>query len=363
MEHEVRARQPQPLMTWLDRGVAGLYPGYFALVMATGIISNALFFMGWIALSSGLFVINVLAYPALLVMTLARALAHRDALWRDLTDPKLVFSFFTIVAASDVFGVQCDLRGMATAAVALWLFALLVWFVLLYFSFSVLTFLNTVHNANVVHGGWLIAIVGTQSLVLLGARVAGHASDLTGWIFILIHMLWGIGIALYGMFVTLFSYRIFFFEVEPKDVTPLHWVVMGAAAISANAGTTLILSESHLPFLQAMQPFVDGVTLIIWAWGTWWIPLLIVFGIWAHGVRRLPLVYTPALWSMVFPLGMYSLSTFRLSLATQFPPLQNLGLALVWVAFVVWLATFTAMLASIWQTRRTLRVQDAPTGS
>ena len=337
---------------WLDNGVAGLYPGYFALVMATGIISNAFFFMGWLALSNALFGINLIAYPVLLLMTLARIGDHPRVIWRDLTDPKIVFSFFTIVAASSVLGVQFDLRGVAAAATVLWLFAFLVGFVLLYFSFSVLTFLNTAHDANVVHGGWLIAIVGTQSLVLLGARVAEHSLEAAGWIFILIHMLWGIGIALYGIFVTLFSYRIFFFEVEPKDVTPLHWVVMGAAAISANAGTTLILSESHLPFLQAMRPFVDGVTLIIWAWGTWWIPLLIVFGVWAHGIRKLSITYTPALWSLVFPLGMYSLSTFRLSLATQFPPLQNLGLALVWIAFAVWVATFIGMIRSLWRSRR-----------
>jgi len=34
------------------------------------------------------------------------------------------------------------------------------------------TFLNTAHGANVVHGGRLIAIVGTESLVILGTVVA-----------------------------------------------------------------------------------------------------------------------------------------------------------------------------------------------
>ena len=33
---------------------------------------------------------------------------------------------------------------------------------------------------------------------------------------------------------------------------------------------------------------------------------LIAAGIWRHLVRRVPLTYTPALWSMVFPLGMYA---------------------------------------------------------
>jgi len=52
---------------------------------------------------------------------------------------------------------------------------------------------------------------------------------------------------------------------------------MGAAAISANAGSVLVLTDSGIPFLQSMRPFVDGVTPIIWAWATWWIPLLLLF--------------------------------------------------------------------------------------
>jgi len=63
---------------------------------------------------------------------------------------------------------------------------------------------------------------------------------------------------------------------------------MGAAAISANAGSVLVLTDSGIPFLQSMRPFVDGVTRIIWAWATWWIPLLLLFGIWKHIVCRVP---------------------------------------------------------------------------
>ena len=41
------ARTPRPtLRAWLDREIAALYPGCFALVMATGIISNAFFLEG-----------------------------------------------------------------------------------------------------------------------------------------------------------------------------------------------------------------------------------------------------------------------------------------------------------------------------
>ena len=152
-------------------------------------------------------------------------------------------------------------------------------------------------------------------------------------------MLWGIGLALYGIFIALFANRIFFHDVEPDDITPLLWVVMGAAAIATNAGSTLILSHQNLAFLQAMRPLVDGVTLVMWAWATWWIPLLILFGIWKHGVRRVPLRYTPMLWSLVFPLGMYGVASLRLSLAAELPALKTISAAMTWVALAAWIAT------------------------
>jgi tellurite resistance protein TehA-like permease len=213
------------LPAWLAQQIATLYPGSFALVMATGIISNALFFEGRRELSDVLFACNVIAYPYLLAATLIRAIRFGRALWADLINPRLVFSFFTIVAGTDVFGIGLNLRGFGTLALTLWLFALVLWFCLIYLSFGVLTFLNTAHGANVVHGGWLIAIVGTESLVILGTLVAPPFGQLSTAIFVLIHMLWGIGLAFYGIFIVLFAHRIFFLEFDPDDITPLLWEI------------------------------------------------------------------------------------------------------------------------------------------
>lgn len=341
------AQRDASLLGKARAGVGALYPGYFALVMATGIISNALHFEGYALISQLLFAVNLVAYPLLWLLTALRLLWARQALWADLTSPKLVFAFFTTVAATDVLGVGMTLRGWEEAATAMWLFALVLWFTLIYLSFGVLTFLNTAHGANVVHGGWLIAIVGTESLVILGAAIAPNLGDQQQSVLVVIHMFWGIGLALYGIFVTLFAYRIFFFDVEPDDITPLLWVVMGAAAISTNAGSVLILTDTGIAFLNSMRPFIDGVTLIMWAWATWWIPLLVLFGIWKHGVRRQPIVYTPMLWSLVFPLGMYALASLRLSLAADFAPLRLVSAAMVWVALAVWALTAAGMAGSI----------------
>ena len=168
--------RPRPsTAAWLARQIATLYPGTFAMVMATGIISNALYLENWRGISDALFAVNAVAYPVLLVATLIRAVRFGSALWADLISRRLVFSFFTIVAGTDVFGIGVNLRGYRGLALALWLFALVLWFGLIYLSFGVLTFLNTAHGANVVHGGWLIAIVGTESLVILGTQIAPAA--------------------------------------------------------------------------------------------------------------------------------------------------------------------------------------------
>lgn len=345
-------RPPARLAAWLEGQIATLYPGCFALVMATGIISNALFHEQYRLLSDLLFAVNLAAYPTLILFTLLRVLRFRTLLWSDLVNPRLVFSFFSIVAGTDVFGAGVALRGGEAAVLFLWLFAFAAWLALIYFSFGVLIFLNSRQGANVVHGGWLVAIVGTQSLVVLGAVVAPLLGGTGPLVFVLIHVLWGVGLALYAIFIVLFAHRIFFLDVKPDDITPLLWVVMGAAAISTNAGSALILTDSGMPFLASMRPFIDGMTLLVWGWATWWIPLLVVLGVWKHIAWRVPITYTPMLWSLVFPLGMYALATHRLALAADFPPLQSVSLAMVWIALAAWGLTAAGFAHSAWRSYR-----------
>ena len=299
-------------------------------------------------LSDILFRVNLFVYPWLVLATIIRTIDSRATLWSDLANPRLVYSFFRFVAASDVLGVQIALRGFVTIPLLLWLLALATFAILTYFSSGLLIFHNAAGGADlVVRGGGLLAIVGAQSLVLLGVPVA--ASTITehgNAIFVLIQALWGIGLVFYGIFITHFAYRISYMRVEPQDLTPLLWVVMGAAAISANAGSLLVQNGPGPDFLHTMRPYVDGASFTIWAWGTWWIPLLLMLGIWKHGVRRIPLSYTPMLWSIVFPLGMYAVATGGLSLAGDYPPLRVPSYMMAWVALGAWIATTASLIAA-----------------
>ncbi len=71
----------------------------------------------------------------------------------------------------------------------------------------------------------------------------------------------------------------------------------------------MILHSPRSPFLQEILPFLHGFTLFFWATGTWWIPMLVILGMWRHVYKRYKLVYDPLYWGAVFPLGMYTVCT------------------------------------------------------
>ena len=344
------------IAAWVEREILHLDPAGFALVMATGIVSNGFFLQGYRRVSDVLLLIGLVACAWLWLLTALRIGWFRGALWRDLVGPQRVFAFFTIVAATDVLGVALVQRGFTTIALAMWLAAFAIWLALIYLGFGIFAFRNAAGGASVLSGAWLNGIVGTQSLVILGAQIALPAANAGSAAVLAIHVFWALGISLYGILVVLLSYRLFFFGVEPSDVGPWLWVIMGAAAISANAGSNLITvvdSGHDMRFLNAMLPFVDGVTFVMWAWATWWMPLLILLGIWKHGLRRAPLSYSPMLWSMVFPLGMYSVASLRLSRGADVPILLSWSGIIVWIALGAWSATFAGLAVSTWRSAQT----------
>src|SRR3954462_3325902 len=81
------------LFRWIDGEIAVLNPGCFAIVMATGIISNAMFLVDHRAIADALFLINAAILVWLTLATMVRLMRFRAALWADLANPRLVFSF------------------------------------------------------------------------------------------------------------------------------------------------------------------------------------------------------------------------------------------------------------------------------
>jgi len=327
-----------------------LQPAYFAMVMATAIISIAAldFDLSWLALA--LFAISASAFAVLVVLTIARAVCFPRLLFHDMTDHRIGPGFFTSVAASSVLGSQALLIARSlTIAGALLALAIALWIGLTYTIFTAFTVKQDKPPLEQgLTGAWLIAVVATQSVAVLAALVSReipqpHRLELN----FLAMSMWLWGGMLYIWIISLIFYRYSFFSFSPQDLTPPYWINMGAMAISTLAGALLVQNAPDAHFLASLLPFLKGFTVFYWATGTWWIPMLIILGLWRYVFQRIPLRYNPLYWGAVFPLGMYSVATHQMAGALELPFLAPVP----WIAFIAamlaWTLAFVGMLRAL----------------
>jgi len=331
-----------------------LHPAYFALVMATGIVAIAAHVHGLSLLPDVLFWLNAIFLAVLMAATLARILRYPGAFLSDVRSHSRGVGFFTSVAAAGVFGSQLVLQMQAAnIAVFFWLIAGVLWIVVTYGVLAVLTVeRNKPSLADGLNGGWLVSVVATQSVSILTVYMlsAGAADGYQPPLMFVALVLWLGGGALYMWLMTLIFFRYTFEQMSPEDLTPPYWINMGAVAISTLAGATLLEQAALSPVVTKVTPFIEGLTLFYWAIGSWWIPMLLVLGVWRYLIRGVPFTYDPLYWGGVFPLGMYSVCTYRLAQIFDAPFLMPLSQAFMFVSVAAWAVTFAGLADSFLNT-------------
>ena len=343
---------------WLDR-LADMSPGYFGLVMATGIVSLAAYLMAFPNLAWALFYLNVAQYGILWVLYALRAWHHPRRFFGDMTGHLSGPGYFTAVAGTGILASQfIVLAGNLFVAAALWIATVALWLGLTYTIFTALTVKGEKPTLGTgINGGWLLAVVATQSVAVSSVLLAGHIDQ--PWrleLNLLALSMWLWGGILYIWLMALIFYRYTFFSLAPGDLEPPYWINMGAMAISTLAGSLLIINVPDAPFLTSLLPFIKGFTIFYWATGTWWIPMLVILALWRHVYKRFPLKYDPLYWGAVFPLGMYAVSTHRMSEAMGFNFLGFLPPTFLYIALVAWAVVFFGLILDLVRRAGALRL-------
>ncbi len=324
----------------IQNGVRDLFPAYFALVMATGIVSIACHLVTMDFLAFPLFYLNLFFYLVLWLMTLARLIRHPKRLLADLANHRLGAGFLTLVAGTNVLGSQfVILTANITIALALWVLGLVLWLFLIYALFTVLTVKEEKPPLESgINGAWMLFVVSTQSIVVLGMLIVSRFAPYEEMFTFAMLGFYLLGCMLYIVLISLILYRFMFFKIGADEMAPPYWINMGAVAITTLAGDNLLL-KGTAPFLTDLTPFIKGFTLFFWAAGTWWIPLLFLLGAWRHIYKRYPLTYHPVYWGLVFPMGMYTVATFRLAEVMKLDFLLLIPQYFIYLALIAWLIT------------------------
>lgn len=327
----------------------GLAPGYFALVMASGILSVGLQLQGFAALSAALLVVCAGSGAVLCLLTAWRLAVFRRAFVVEFLDPRRAFGFFAFVAGTSVLATRLSTTGWHGATAPLLGLAGAAWLGLGYVvPWSAVLSRGTRPVVSTANGTWFIRVVASQSVAVAAAALDPVVGSGTGRhvLSVVAVACWSVGLFLYAAAGVLVTLRMMLYPLRPVDLTPPHWVAMGACAITVLAASRIV-EMSDTPMVAVVRGLVAGLGVVFWAFATWLIPALVAAGWWRHRVHRVPLRYESSLWSVVFPLGMYAVASIHLGRADDRPVVGLVGAAWLWVAPGAWAVVFTAVLVHL----------------
>ncbi len=333
----------------LRTDIRTLDPAYFGLPMSTGAIALASFALGHDVVARLFFLLNNLEIAVLGSLLIFRLLFFFPSYLKDLGSHTKGAGFLTIPAALCILGVEyAVLYHRTNAAILLWSAALPVWALLTYSFFILITIKH--HKPDLgrgIDGSWLLFVVSVQALSILCCLIAPHlAADLKLSLFaaLFLHML---GCLFYIVVIGMIFYRTTFFHMRADEFKPSYWIDMGAAAITALSASTLVKALAINHQFDDFVPLLKFLSTFFWVAGTWWIPAILFLEIWRN--TKIPLHYHAGLWSLVFPLGVYTLSTWDIAGTLGLPTLQPLAELILRIAWMAWGIIFLWMAHRVWR--------------
>ncbi len=312
-----------------------LSPANFAFVMSTGVLSVVLERTGWSSLSHLFLIIGLIGYAVLIFLFAVRLIVLKSDILNDLKNIQVMFKYLTFAAGTNALAVSLCISQYNLPALFLGSIGIISTLLLTYTLFCTL-FFHVQAPIQAISPFWLLLAIACNSSGIAITSLWENSLLTQPAFLLLAFCFWTFGVFMYLIFMTLNIYRMMFFPFVGRDMDPCYWTCMGAAAIAVVDGGQFVILHNPPLFINTLKPFIEGMILFLWGWGTAWIPILCLMELWKAFYFKVPFHYQPSLWAMVFPLGMYTSAVHHLSSILHVDILQPIVSIGVWITFFMW---------------------------
>lgn len=281
--------------------------------MGTGIVSVALHLDGEEMASRALLAIAASVWTVLLLVLAWRMWTDRRGVLAAACSPAGLAG----IAGTAVLGTRVAGLGWTSVAAVLLVAAAAGWGLLTPAAYRRLS--------ERVAGDAFMLTVASEGVAAVAAAIA--LSQRAAWLAVVAMLAAAVGAALYPFVLARFDLG------DLRNGHGEHWVAGGSLAICALAAAEIAAAADSITELHAWFHLWRDIALALWVLAMLWLPILIASELrwprWRYATNR---------WSTVFPLGMYSVCSFKVAFTSEVPAFADFARIWTWVAVAAWLA-------------------------
>ena len=218
-----------------------------------------------------------------------------------------------------------------------------------------LMFTRHEHSLDGMTAVWLLPVVAAEVAGASGGLLAPHLTDPHAQIVTLAtsYVLWAYSVPVAFGILAILILRIALHKLPHESMAASSWLALGPIGTGAlgmlvlGADAPAILAAHGLVGVGTVAQGIGVVAgLCLWGFGLWWLALatLITIRYWRAGVP-----FNLGWWGYTFPLGVYTVATFRLGTTLNLGFFGIVGTVLTIALAAMWLLVGAKTLAGAWR--------------
>ncbi|APH57328.1 C4-dicarboxylate transport protein [Granulibacter bethesdensis] len=218
-----------------------------------------------------------------------------------------------------------------------------------------LMFTRHEHSLDGMTAVWLLPVVAAEVAGASGGLLAPHLVESVNQFTMLVTscVLWACSVPVAFSILTLLVLRMALHKLPHDSMAASSWLALGPIGTGAfgmlliGADAPAILAQHHMAATGVtMQGLGIMAALLLWGFGLWWMMLatLITIRYWRAGVP-----FNLGWWGYTFPLGVYTVATFRLGVMLDAGFFSLIGTFLAAILTAMWLLVSARTLIGAWR--------------